>query len=98
QKAAGNTGRAVWHISFKGVLDMACSSHESIRCCAGMPLKRTIAMDQFISICATKLIDIRPLRREPRARNRRPKNFQLLSEPRGKFQEISHRNRYKKNA
>jgi hypothetical protein len=98
QKAAGNTGKPVWHISFKGVLDLVCASHESIRCCAGMPRKKAIAMAQFIDICSTKLIDIRPFRREPRARKRRPKNFQLLSELRNQFKEITHRSRYKKNA
>jgi hypothetical protein len=34
QKAAGKIGKPVWHISFKGVLDLVCASHESIRCCA----------------------------------------------------------------
>lgn len=98
QKAASVAGKPVWHVSFKGVLDLVTASHESFRCCAGMPRKRAIALAQFISICATKLIDIRPFRREPRARKRRPKNFQLLSEPRRQFQEITHRSKYKKSA
>lgn len=98
QKAAGNIGKPVWHISFKGVLDLVCASHESIRCCAGMPRKKATAMAQFIDICSTKLIDARPFRQEPRARKRRPKSYQLLSEPRDQFKEIPHRERYRKNA
>ena len=36
----------------------------------------------------------RPNRIEPRARKRRPKNYQLLNKPRRLFKEIQHRNRY----
>jgi hypothetical protein len=38
----------------------------------------------------------RPNRVEPRARKRRPKNYQLLNQPRREFREIMHRNKYKK--
>lgn len=37
----------------------------------------------------------RPGRREPRATKQRPKNYPLLNKPRGQYQEIPHRNRYK---
>jgi len=36
----------------------------------------------------------RPNRTEPRARKRRPKNYQLLNKPRHQFREIPHRNNY----
>ena len=36
----------------------------------------------------------RPNRTEPRARKRRPKNYQLLNKPRKEFKEIRHRNKY----
>ncbi len=39
----------------------------------------------------------RPNRTEPRAKKRRPKNYPLLTKPRGQFKEIPHRNRYKKS-
>lgn len=39
----------------------------------------------------------RPDRSEPRARKRRPKNYPLLNKPRDQFNEIPHRNRYKKS-
>lgn len=38
----------------------------------------------------------RPNRTEPRARKRRPKNYQLLNKPRHLFKEIPHRNAYTK--
>jgi len=38
----------------------------------------------------------RPNRNEPRARKRRPKNYQLLGAPRHEFKEIKHRNKSKK--
>ena len=38
----------------------------------------------------------RPGRTEPRARKRRPKNYQLLTKPRKEFKECQHRSRYKK--
>ena len=43
---------------------------------------------------ASKAIPHRPNRIEPRARKRRPKNYQLLTLPRRQFREIAHRNRY----
>jgi hypothetical protein len=98
QKAAHEAGEPIWHMSFKGVLDLIVSSHESLRTCAGKPRKRHAAVSQIVSICATKLIDIRPFRREPRTVKRRPKAYQLLTEHRSTFIEIHHRGRYRKSA
>lgn len=41
-------------------------------------------------------VPYRPFRSEPRAKKRRPKNYQLLNKPRKLFKEIPHRNKYKK--
>jgi hypothetical protein len=41
-------------------------------------------------------VPCRPNRTEPRARKRRPKNYQLLTAPRATFKEIFHRNHYAK--
>ena len=98
QRAAAGVEEPVWHLSFKGVLDLLVASHESFRIHAGKPRNRATAMDHLLSICATKRIDIRPFRREPRAVKRRPKNYQLLTKPRTVFQEIHHRCRYRKRA
>ncbi len=40
----------------------------------------------------------RPNRSEPRAKKRRPKNYQLLNKPRRQFKEIPHRSKYVKSA
>jgi len=98
QRAAAEAGRPVWHVSFKGVLDLVCASHESFRAHAGKPRKRGEAMRRFIETCATKLIDIRPFRSEPRAVKRRPKNHPLLTAPRHEYVEVFHRSRYRKPA
>lgn len=50
----------------------------------------------MISYLAKNQLPDRPGRVEPRARKRRPKNYQLLNKPRGEFKELMHRNRYKK--
>ncbi len=52
---------------------------------------------QFPSSSSKKL-DLRPFRSEPRAQKKRPKSYQLLTDPRATFQEIPHRNAYKKCA
>jgi hypothetical protein len=98
QRAAAETERPVWHISFKGVLDLVCASHESFRAHAGKPRKRKEAMRSIIETCATKLIEIRPFRSEPRAVKRRPKNHPLLNAPRHEYVEVFHRSRYRKTA
>ena len=43
---------------------------------------------------AASIINIRPGRREPRCRKRRPKNYQLMTKPRHEMQEIRHRSKY----
>jgi hypothetical protein len=45
-------------------------------------------------IIAKDIVPDRPDRQEPRARKRRPKNYQLLNKPRNQFREIPHRNKY----
>ena len=98
QRAAAQGEQPVWHLSFKGVLDLVVASHESFRAHAGRPRKRAEAFAILIETCATKQIDLRPFRSEPRAVKRRPKAYQLLTGPRGQFQEIHHRSRYRKCA
>ncbi len=46
---SGRSGRSpVWHMSFKGVLDLVCASHESFRAHAGEPRIKKEAMKKFI--------------------------------------------------
>jgi hypothetical protein len=55
---------------------------------------RAAALEAFLQCIATDSPPKRPNRLEPRARKRRPKNYQLLNKPRHQFREIQHRNRY----
>jgi len=48
----------------------------------------------MLDYIASDSLPFRPGRTEPRARKRRPKNYQLLNRPRGEFREIMHRNHY----
>lgn len=57
--------------------------------------KRKAHLDAFLRAIASATIPKRPNRIEPRARKRRPKNYQLLTKPRKLFRDIPHRNRYK---
>ena len=98
QKAASRVGKPVWHVSFKGVIDQITANHEQFRKHAGQARKRESALNELVARCAECLIDFRPFRHEPRARKRRPKNYQLLSKHRSQFQEITHRNKYVKCA
>lgn len=63
----------------------------------GLPLEQRIAMyDLMLYYIIKDRLRPRPGRMEPRAKKRRPKNYQLLNKPRGEFREIRHRNKYKK--
>lgn len=98
QRAAREAGKPIHHMSFKGTLDVAASSHESFRPFAGKPRKLAQHREAIIAICATKQLEIRPFRQEPRAVKRRPKNYQWLTKHRHIFKEIPHRETYRKPA
>jgi hypothetical protein len=81
-------------ISFKGTLS-------TVRTWAPIflsaPLRHRRALWELLLRClAADPVPLRPNRLEPRARKRRPKNFQLLNKPRRLFKEIHHRNKYTK--
>jgi len=48
----------------------------------------------LLNAIARAPVPARPNRTEPRAKKRRPKNYQLLNKPRHLFKEIPHRNKY----
>lgn len=59
--------------------------------------KRHLALLELLYYyLAVTILPNRPGRTEPRAKKRRPKNYQLLNKPRYLFKEIKHRNRYAK--
>jgi hypothetical protein len=98
QKAATAAQLPVWHMSLKGTLDLVTSSHESFRPLAGRPRLLHRRHADLLELCATKILDIRPFRHEPRAKKRRPKPFQLLTKHRHVFQEVPHKEGYRKAA
>jgi hypothetical protein len=97
QRAAGEADKPIHEMSFKGTLDLVVSSHPLFRDVQSKP-KRTELRRELIELCATKLIDVRPGRHEPRAVKRRPKPLPRLTAPRHEYQEIPHKENYRKAA
>jgi hypothetical protein len=56
-------------------------------------MRRLLWEDLLLNL-ARDLVRLRPNRLEPRAVKRRPKPYPLLNQPRRRFKETSHRNRY----
>jgi len=82
----------VERLSFKGTLS---TLREWAPLFPGARAYRRAALWEFLlRSLAGDPLPLRPNRLEPRARKRRPKNFQLLNKPRRLFKEIHHRNRY----
>ena len=98
QQAAAEAGKPLNEMSFKGTIDLITSSHETLRPLRDKPRKLVECLRAIMTLCATKLIDIRQGRQEPRAVKQRPKTYQYLTKPRRVFQEIPHRGKYLKPA
>jgi hypothetical protein len=58
--------------------------------------RRLDLYEAMIYYIGRDLVPLRPDRLEPRAKKRRPQNYQLLNRPRGEFREIQHRSKYTK--
>ncbi len=84
----------VHRISFKGTLSTV-REWAPVLAAASRKRRRGL-VDLLIAILARDPIPHRPNRVEPRARKRRPKNYQLLNKPRHEFREVMHRNKYRK--
>ena len=98
QQAAGRGERRVREMGFKATVDIILSSRSDFMAFGGQTRNLRNYRERFLEICATKTLDIRPFRSEPRAVKRRPKSYQLLTKPRPIFQEIQHRSTYRKAA
>lgn len=95
-QAAGEHKAEIERLSFKGTVS-------TIRQWAPALADPRLSSEERLALSALMLYYLakyqlpdRPGRIEPRARKRRPKNYQLLNKPRGEFKEIMHRNRYKR--
>ena len=82
-------------ISFKGTLDTLHHFADVIRAAAAKPRRRAQLYSEMLRLIALDQLPIRPLRSEPRAKKRRPKNYQLLTKPRKLMIIIQHRSRHK---
>jgi hypothetical protein len=93
-EAAAGQNLPVERISFKGTLSALRQWAPSMA--AARERNRSALWKWLLGSLARDLLPLRPNRVEPRARKRRPKNYQLLNKPRHIFKEIHHRNRYTK--
>jgi hypothetical protein len=80
-------------VSFKGSVDALRQYSEAIGKARNRKMRRQLWEDLLLNL-ARDLVRYRPHRLEPRAVKRRPKPYPLLNQPRRRFKETSHRNRY----
>jgi hypothetical protein len=83
-------------ISFKGSLDGLRHWSAVIAAAGATPRKQDQLIAQMLASIARDLVPERPGRSEPRAKKRRPKNYQLLTKPRHKIGNLPRRNRPQK--
>jgi len=91
QKAAHLHDVPLDRLSFKGSLDALRHSAQAIHASAKQPRKQAQLIDQLLTQIAGDTVPHRPGRLEPRARKRRPKNYQLLTHPRHEMKVVAHR-------
>lgn len=82
-------------ISFKGTADTLRHWSASLEATRGKPGKQQAMLDAMFELIAKDLVPLRPGREEPRAKKRRPKNYQLLTKTRREMIIRGHRNRPK---
>ena len=95
-KAAQQHGLHPQRLSFKGTMASIRQWAPLIAAAHLPPAQYQLITKILLHYIARDTLPIRPNRTEPRARKRRPKNYQLLNKPRRNFKEIQHRNRYKR--
>jgi hypothetical protein len=93
QRAAITHHAPLDRLSFKGTLDSLHHFADAIHARQGKPRKQSHLLAQLLLTIALDLLPLRPNRSEPRAKKRRPKNYQLLTRPRHKMGNLPHRNR-----
>lgn len=87
---------ALGRISFKGSLDTLRHWSAVIAAAGETPRKQKELIAQMLATIARDLVPDRPERSEPRAKKRRPKNYQLLTAPRHSIGNLPRRNRPQK--
>jgi hypothetical protein len=95
QKAAQRHDVPLNRISFKGALDTLRQWSAAVYACSQSPRKQVELINRMLERIAGDPVPHRPGRSEPRARKRRPKTYQLLTEPRHEVKVIPHREKYR---
>jgi hypothetical protein len=98
QRAALTYDVDLERLSFKGSLDSLHHFADAIYAAHRKPRKQALLFDALLRTIASDLVPLRPNRCEPRARKRRPKNYQLLTKPRHQMRTAPHRNRPKNHS
>jgi Transposase DDE domain len=80
-------------ISFKGALDTLRHWAQPIAAASNRPRRQDQLIDEMLAIIARDIVPERPGRSEPRAKKRRPRNYQLLTKPRHQIGNLPRRNR-----
>jgi hypothetical protein len=93
QEAAALYRVELCRISFKGSADTLRQWTDALNAAANKPRELTRLKDQLLALLAEDQLPFRPGRVEPRAKKRRPKNYQLLTKPRHEMLVPPHRNR-----
>lgn len=83
-------------LSFKGTLNAVQAFGSKLDGTSCTQKRREEIYEALIAVVARDLLPFRPERVEPRAKKRRPKNYQLLIKPRRRMKVIPHRSTYKK--
>ena len=83
-------------ISFKGSLDALRRWSQVIAAAGANPRQQGKLIDRMLLFIARDLVPKRPGRSEPRVKKRRPKNYKLLTKPRGRIGNVPRRNRPQK--
>jgi hypothetical protein len=94
-EAAKEADIAVRDVSFKGSLQALRNWEPHFNQAKVSRAERLRLMSDLYEAITDTPIRQRPGRSEPRCRKRRPKNYELMTAPRQKMKEISHRNRYR---
>jgi len=95
QESAQRHDVDIGRLSFKGTLDGVRHFADVIHATTGQPRAQRQLYDDLLGIIARDDLPWRPDRNEPRARKRRPKQYQFLTQPRRRMRVIAHRNRYR---
>lgn len=97
QRAAHLHHVALDRLSFKGALDTTRHFAAAIHAASRSVRQQDELIAQMLAAMASDPVPSRPGRSEPRARKRRPKNYQLLTKPRHQTGNLPRRNRPNQN-